>query len=223
MCDATPATMAMFQRALSVFRLAPHSTREVAGRGPGTSLFLARRGTCCVARTHRGREALPRKQGSRLAQGFAFAPLAARTTRPVSYHHQGASALRRGLATGTAPKKSNYLVERAKIAGAITAGALGVGIIGYGMYRTTQFMSSLTFVHVSSFGFYVGGVVSAGLMLGAFYLARRYTSVQPDQLFNDALRRVTKHPAIKKELGEPVGRSGRLPWLCRNRPSMLQR
>lgn len=77
---------------------------------------------------------------------------------------------RRGLAT--VPPKQNYLLARAKTFGAIGAGGLAVAVLGYGVYRTTQFMSSLTFVNVSSFGFYVGGVVSAALMAGAFLLAR---------------------------------------------------
>lgn len=47
---------------------------------------------------------------------------------------------------------------------------VGTGVVVHIAYRVSRFMSSLNFMHVSSFGFYVGGVATGVLMvsLGLF-------------------------------------------------------
>ena len=82
--------------------------------------------------------------------------------------------------------------------------ASGATAITYGMWRTTSYMSGITFWDVGHASFYLGGIVTAGMGVGAYLLARRYSSVQPDALFDDALRRVTRNPTLKRALGTGV-------------------
>lgn len=81
-------------------------------------------------------------------------------------------------------------------------GAVVVGIAGYLMFKTSLFMSSLTFKHVTYFGFYLGGITTTLVVLGLAVLYRRYCGLHPEALYKDVLRRVSQTPVVVEKFGE---------------------
>ncbi|EGD78770.1 hypothetical protein PTSG_01747 [Salpingoeca rosetta] len=83
----------------------------------------------------------------------------------------------------------------------ISAGVAGVGVVGYLMFKTSSFMSSLTFKHVTYFGFYLGGITTGLAVVGFAILYRRYCGLHPEALYKDVLRRVSKTPVVVDKFG----------------------
>ena len=69
------------------------------------------------------------------------------------------------------------------------------------MFKTSLFMGSLTFKHVTYFGFYLGGITTALFTLGMVVLYRRYCGLHPEVLHKEVLRRISKAPVVVEKFG----------------------
>eukprot|EP00055_Hartaetosiga_balthica_P000670 m.137184 g.137184 ORF g.137184 m.137184 type:complete len:298 (-) comp11385_c0_seq1:40-933(-) len=83
-------------------------------------------------------------------------------------------------------------------------GATAIGFIGVITWRVSKFMSSLTFVNVTYFGFYLGGIASAFLVVLGALLWRKYRGLHPESLHREVMRRISNTAIINKKLGKEV-------------------
>eukprot|EP00049_Salpingoeca_infusionum_P000274 m.38646 g.38646 ORF g.38646 m.38646 type:complete len:295 (+) comp10218_c0_seq1:295-1179(+) len=83
----------------------------------------------------------------------------------------------------------------------ITAASAVVAVGAYMVYRTTVFMGSLNFKHITKFGFYLGGVFSTLLVFGIALLWRKYGMLHPDRLHQCVLTRIAGNRLVMDKLG----------------------
>eukprot|EP00050_Salpingoeca_kvevrii_P011301 m.14345 g.14345 ORF g.14345 m.14345 type:complete len:246 (+) comp3362_c0_seq1:1633-2370(+) len=114
----------------------------------------------------------------------------------------------RSMATVKQPlhRRMHIIARRSLIIGGVVVVTGGAAWI---LYRVSRYMSSLNFYHVSTFGAYVGGIVTSAAIFAGFFIYRRFTAVHPEELFRETFRKVSTNPAILARMGTGKVQPGR--------------
>jgi hypothetical protein len=99
--------------------------------------------------------------------------------------HVERPSLRHASTTNRVTTAIKRFKSQAKVGLYATAGVSLVVGAGYAVYKTSSFMASLNFTHVTSFGFYLGGIASGGIVLASAAMFRRLRGVHPESVFKE--------------------------------------
>jgi len=118
-------------------------------------------------------------------------------SKPLLLAHALRPSLRRASTAKRVTAALTRFKSQAKVGLYATAGVGLIAGASYAVYKTSIFMATLNFTHVTSFGFYLGGLASGGIVLATAAMFRRLRGVHPENVFKEGEGTLCRHASLK--------------------------